>query len=607
MVSPMRQRTARRHGNPRTRNWNSVAEPVLNGHWLLGLAFVLAAVSYCPTLRYGFVFDDVPQIVENPAIRSWASVPQYFTAHVGTGVFPGAGGSFYRPVFLIWLRLNYMLFEVSPWGWHLTSLLAHLGAIWVFFLLVRQWTTDSMVAGWAALLFAVHPIHIEAVAWISAVPEILFAMAGMGAIFAYLRFRQEQRRSLLGISVFLYGLALLAKETAIVIWPVIFISEYWLDRVSPSERHTNDRFANAKVQSLFAAATAAYFGLRLLALHGISGEVTHTIREAACSVPSITWFYLQKLALPIRLSEIYVDPEAWSFASPHFYIPLIAVSTVAVGLLLWASKSKSAVLPASLLGLPLIPPLLGVLVFPRHDLAHDRYLYLPSAGACMLLALVLRAAVRAARPSTNMSSSRIGTSIVLVLSLGLVLSVWAQERPYRDNVTLFTRSVQLFPESARAWGLLGEEYMTRGRYNEGFDAFHRALSLEPNALLNNYRLGAAYYLVGDTRTAEAYFQRAVETYHNPDVVTYDYLLYRLGLSQYAQGMMPQAEATLRRATDLQPRGFGYHVALGAALRYEGNLTEAKKQLQLELQLGPDQQASALLKAVDTESSTRILH
>jgi protein O-mannosyl-transferase len=599
----MSQRITRPKGTAHALHWRPVVNNRPAEYWLLAVALCLAVVGYAPTLRYGFVFDDVQQIVENPAIRSWSHIWEYFTAHVGAGVFPSVKGSFYRPLFLIWLRLNYILFKVTPWGWHLTSLLAHLAAVWMFFLLVRLWTRDGMVAGWSALLFAVHPIHIEAVAWISAVPEILFALAGMGSMYAYFRFRQVERPVLLGISELLYGIALLAKETAIVIWPVIFVSGRMLDRAAAEKDSADDRIAAARVQSAFAAVSAAYFGLRLLALRGLRGEVTHTALETVCAAPSIAWFYLQKLVLPIRLSEIYYNPEAWSFTSPHFYFPLIGVSTVLVGVLFWISKSKLAVFPALMLGLPLIPPLLGVSVFPRHDLAHDRYLYLPSAGLCMLLALAMRAAIDAAKP-TGINISRIGTSIVVLLSFGLVLSVWEQETPYRDNEALFTHSAELFPKSARSWGLLGEEHMTRGRYKEGIASFQRAQSLEPAAVLTNYRLGAAYYLIQDMPSAETYFQHAADAYRNPDTVSYDYLLYRLGLSQYAQGRMPEAESTLRHATDLQPKGFGYHVALGAVLKYEGNLVDAKKQFELELQLGADKEASELLQSVDTELAAR---
>ena len=573
-------------------------------YWLLALALVLAIVSYAPTLRYGFVFDDVQQIVENPAIRSWNSLPQYFTAHVGAGTFPSVKGSFYRPLFLIWLRLNYIVFGLSPRGWHLTSLLAHLAVVCMFFALVRLWTRDGILGGWAALLFAVHPIHIEAVAWISAVPEVLFALAGMGSMYAYFRFRQQGQPVWLGISAAQFGLAGLAKETAVIIWPLMFIFQHWFDHDRPREEHSSCWVGTAKEQLPFAVITAIYFAMRFLALQGMRGDVTHSLRELSCAAPSITWFYLRKLLLPVELSQIYFDPDVWSFTAPHFYLPLIATGVVAAGLFLWISKTKSAVFPVLLMAVSLIPPILGVSVFPRHDLVHNRYLYLPSAGACMLVALALRRATEL-RYSSRSTKTWIATAIAVPLSMALLVSVWIQEKPYRDNITLFSRSLELAPQGAMAWGLLGEEYMTLARYNEGIAAFQRAQFLEPNVLLNNYRLGAAYYLVGDMPAAEACFQRSLETYHDPDVATYDYVLYRLGLSQYAQGKMPQAEGTLRRATALQPKGFGYHMALGATLKYQGNLREAKRQFELELQLGPDQQASALLQSVNAELSTGI--
>jgi hypothetical protein len=244
----------KRHAQPKEKG-----PPI--GWWLLSLALLLAVIGYWPTLRYGFVFDDVQQIVENPAIKSWSSLPQYFTAHVGAGIFPEAKGSFYRPAFLLWLRLNNALFGVAPLGWHLTSLLVHLCAIWMFFLLARQWTGDALVAGWASLLFAVHPVHIEDVAWISAVPEMHFALAGMGAIYCYVRFRRDGHRTFFYLSLLLYGLALLAKETAIMIWPMILICERWLDRDSYPASHLADRFAIGKLHLSFAGATGAYVAL----------------------------------------------------------------------------------------------------------------------------------------------------------------------------------------------------------------------------------------------------------------------------------------------------------------------------------------------------------
>lgn len=570
------------------------------GWWLLSSALLLAVIGYWPTLRYGFVFDDVQQIVENPAIKSWNSLPQYFTAHVGAGIFPEAKGSFYRPAFLLWLRLNNALFGVAPLGWHLTSLLVHLCAIWMFFLLARQWTGDALAAGWASLLFAVHPVHIEDVAWISAVPEMHFALAGMGAIYCYVRFRRDGHRTFFYLSLLLYSLALLAKETAIVIWPMILICERWLDRDSYPASHLADRFAIAKLHLSFAGVTGAYVALRLYALRGLRGQTTHTVGETLSAAPSITWLYLRKLTVPTNLSQIYFDPELSSFTSPHFYIPLIAVCVVAAGILMWAWKSKPAAFAASLLALSLVPPLVGISVFPLHDLAHNRYLYLPSAGACMLFALGLRAAVRQGKPKAEINWQGLATAVVILVAVAFVFSVHSQEKPYHDNVALFTRATELSPESAMAWGFLGEEYMTLGRYPEGISAFHRAQSLEPNGLLDNYRLGAAYYLVQDMPSAEIFFQRAVDSYRDHDAVSYDYALYRLGLSQYAQDKMAEAENTLRRATQIQSKAFGYHLALGAALEHQGKLLEAKQQFEQELSLGSNAEAAALLQDVEQQ-------
>ncbi len=571
-----------------------------SGYWLSILGLLIAFISYWPALHYGFVYDDTQQIVQNPAIKSWSNVPKYFTSHVWASVFPGLSGNYYRPFFSLWLRLNYVLFGVSPWGWHLTSLLLHLGVVWIFFLLVRRWSNDPLVAGWGALLFAAHPIHIEAVAWVSGVPEPLFTLAGLGAIYSYIRYRDEQRQTLQLIAVTLYGVSLFTKETAIVLWPMIAACDWWLDQDVRQVRQSVF-LARLKRQVPFAVATAAYVALRIYALRGIAGpETTHTVVDLLRVVPSLLWFYLSKLIVPSGLSPFYFDPNTVAFPSSHFYLPLAGVCAIAVGLFLWCRKSRLVAFAGLLLAVSLVPPLLGVVVFRSHELVHDRYLYLPSAGACMLLAFALRTATYERKLIDGSMLAWTGTLIIVVLSVGFGFGVRAQEGPYRDNLSLFSRGVQISPENVMVWDFLGDELMTLGRYPEGLAAFQQAQSLEPDAYLNNYRLGQAYYFLKDMPTAEVYLQRAANSSAERQVVSYDYVLYRLGLSQYAQGEMSQAEATLQRAIELQPKGFGYHVALGAALKHQGRLLAAKRQFEMELSLGADADAEGLLHEVEQE-------
>src|SRR5437016_1893352 len=105
-------------------------------------ALVLTVAVYATAMGFGFVYDDQPQIVDNPAIRSWSHVSEYFTNHVWEGVFPG-GGSHYRPVFLLWLRVLYAVFGLAPRGWHVASLLLHLATTLLVFHLSQRWTGDS--------------------------------------------------------------------------------------------------------------------------------------------------------------------------------------------------------------------------------------------------------------------------------------------------------------------------------------------------------------------------------------------------------------------------------------------------------------------------------
>jgi tetratricopeptide (TPR) repeat protein len=313
----------------------------------------------------------------------------------------------------------------------------------------------------------------------------------------------------------------------------------------------------------------------------------------------LVWFYIQKLVAPFGLSEMYFGAENVSFLSIQFLVSLFAVVIVSVGLIYWGRKSNLAAFSALLLGLSLVPPLLGVTVFPRHELVHNRYAYFPSVGVCILFALGLEKLFhRQGVTDSQLKQRWLATSIAAGVAVVLSVSVWKQEQPYHDNLALFSKAVQLSPESAAAWGLLGEEQMTLGHYAEGIGAFQHAQALEPAALLSNYRLGAAYYFVHDMAAAEKFFRRAVDSYHDGDAVTYDYALYRLGLTQYAQDKMPEAEGTLRRAIQIQPKAFGYHVALGAALKHEGKLIEAKEEFEMELALGPDVEATALLREVE---------
>ena len=177
----------------------------------------------------------------------------YFTSHVWAELYPNVSGDYYRPLFLLWFRLNHAMFGVNPEGWHLTTILCHVAATYMVFVLVRRLAASPWIAFSAATLFALHPVHIESVAWVSGVTDPLMAIFLIGSFLAYLRFREGNRWGWMGLALSLFALGLLEKETAVVLGPLVFLYA-WL---YAEERSWISRFASALKQSLaFFALTA---------------------------------------------------------------------------------------------------------------------------------------------------------------------------------------------------------------------------------------------------------------------------------------------------------------------------------------------------------------
>jgi len=158
---------------------------------------VLAAtfLAYAAVSSFGFVYDDESQIVHDSFVQQWHFVPAYFTSHVWQWIYPHVGGNYYRPVFLLWLLLNFKVFGLHPAGWHLAVLALHLVATWQVYRLALRLTGSQPAAAIAALLFGLHPVHIEAVAWISGVTEPLAAVFILGSLLSWMRYREARHRT----------------------------------------------------------------------------------------------------------------------------------------------------------------------------------------------------------------------------------------------------------------------------------------------------------------------------------------------------------------------------------------------------------------------------
>ena len=291
----------------------NLLSPLSVGIVAVALAVAVLAI-YSPTLNFKFILDD-HRYVGDPRVQSPGHVWEYFTTYVWAQ-FTGGPASFYRPLFVLWMRLNFIFSGESPWGWHLLSVLKHVSVAVLLGLLVWKLLRDRVAALLAGALFALHPAQAESVAWIS-VPDSLMSVAILGSLLLYLQYIQREaptgrtqtarshrksRKQVKGqtrpSAIWLYAsaaaclAAMMAKETAIVL-PAIFFAVALVApadsrrAAAPAEHAIQVRMVSALRETLpFLVATVVYLLLRRNAL---GGQISPLTQHLPWSTVLLSW------------------------------------------------------------------------------------------------------------------------------------------------------------------------------------------------------------------------------------------------------------------------------------------------------------------------------
>jgi len=542
------------------------------------LVCAFAFLAYVPTLGFQFVYDDKPQIIQNPAIHGWRYLPHYFTSHAWAELYPHVNGNYYRPLFLLWFRLNHAIFGLDPKGWHLTSILCHVAATYMVFALVRRLAASHLIAFSAATLFALHPVHIESVAWVSGVTDPLMAVFTIGSFLAYLRFREDNHWGWMALALSLFALGMLEKETTVVLGPLVFVYA-WL---YAEERLWIPRFVDALKQSLpFFAFTSIYIPFRAFILGGLSHSVTPlTGATMALTEPSVLWLYFRHLLFPVGLSGLYGLPYVDNPASRAFLIPTALLLALILALA-WGIRQREdarlALFAGCWMALPIVP-VLWLRAYAEGDIAHDRYLYVPSIGFVLLVSLFLAELGnhwRASRKTTQLAG-------LAVLSFAYAFGTVTQEIYWASDLVLYQRAYKIAPHDNLICNDLGAALMDAGNSGDAITLYSQVLAREPGFWLSNYNLGYTYYKIGRFQDAEVYLRRAISI----NTADSDEYLY-LGLSVWRQGRADEAVQYVQRAIENRPSAPGYHFVLAMIRRDQNNIPAARSELNLELQYHPE--------------------
>lgn len=467
--------------------------------WLVLAGLVLGCgLVFANAIGGAFVYDDSRQIVDNPLIQDSRHYATALTSDVWAfkGESEEAWSNYWRPTFTLWTIANYRLFgSESTAGWHVANIFLHALVTCLGFLLMRFLGASTVVAGSAALVFAVHPVHVESVAWISGSPDLLMAIGCLGALWlALAAARKPDWRKHLGALVLL-AFSLGAKEVAVVFPLLLFVAA-----LATSESGTaRERITRAALLALpYLLLCAAWFAVRIAVLGTFSkaDDTDVSLLSMVLTAPELGAFYLRQAFAPFWLGPSYplrtVTPGNLGLA--NFWAPLV-VCLVAAALALWAMRRGALqVIGVATFALLLLPAF-NVDAFIAEHIAHDRYLYLPLLG---LLMIVVPTLASLGTPRSSVAASKVrAAGISLVAFLGLVLGYqsYRYNQVWLSDLALWQRGTHIDPSSEFNWTQLGYALDAAGRTDEALQALDRGLrSLEasstPDALLKRAELAA---------------------------------------------------------------------------------------------------------------------
>lgn len=548
------------------------------GRWLLIVALVLTCLVYLATLRFSFVYDDLPQIVGNPTLTSWRYLPTLFLSHVWKFRIPNWPGNYYRPIFMSWLLLNRMLWGLNPIPWHACALALHLATTWLAFAVSRQILRSGTQAGVVAILFGLHPIHIESVAWISGATDPLMSMFVLAALWAWIRGTDSQQhgaRWKLFAGV-LYLLGCLSKETAFALPILVIAYEYLFGQ----KRSPMCLILGAWP---FWIASGIYLAGRMLALHGFEHPFGFPLSHIVMTVPAILGGYVRLLFWPVGLSAFYATPPVTSIWEWRFWLPMLT-GIAALAAAWWVARC-SRIFAFSFLWVFafLAPAILGLPLFHAGEWLHDRYLYLPSFGLCLLLAHGLSFGWNSRSPFLKYVA--IGL-LPLIVTAMCFATAW-QEQPWADSVLLFTHSARQQPDSGWAKGYLAAELYRRGDRENAARLYEEALKIDPNNWRNLADYATVLYYRGDFRRADELFTRALSL-DPSDAATH----LNQGICRFKYGNYAGAEDSFTAALSRDPNLPKCHYWLGTVFEMKGKIDAARAEYKEEIRLHPETAAEA---------------
>ena len=501
-------------------------------------------MAYSGSFKGEFVSDDIRRVRDNPTIRSldWSHVKEIFSTF---------DGSNYMPLKVLSLAIDYQLWGPAPAGFHLTNLLIHICCALIIYAFLMRLRMPPGTACLTALLWAVHPMHVESVAWISERKNVLSGLFFFAAFHVYLGFSEHRRTGNYLAVLALYVLAVLSKMNTMVL-PAICLAYEATFRF-----RLRARDVVASLPFFGIAAAAAWYNLAGNPIHGTSWHGSGPVVTWLSS--SVVFFrYLRNLVLPTDLQAWYEVPLRDSLCEPAVLLAVVGLVTIAATAIWLVYTRREGGFWIVWFGITLLP-MINVVV-PFRSLMQDRYMYLPMIGPLALGATYLSAVARSRAARTG-----------ALVGAGALIVAWAA-LTYRQ-VQIWASPLALWKNGATRHAFIpGDIPHKTEDYEAKLAYLGDVVSEKPSAVTYN-NMGALYFGAGRIAEALPVLEKAAEL--DPDDPN---IMLNLGRAYLHSGRVVTAEGLLKRAVALLPYSVVARMNLARVHLALGNAEAAQKEL-----------------------------
>ena len=575
--------------------------------WLSGLILILFVIlTYTPVWQAGFVWDDDRVLTVNHCIVGPLGLKEIWTTSAAD----------ICPLTLTTFWVEHALWGLGPLPYHLVNVLLHGACAVLLWRVLRGLRVQGAWLG--AALWALHPVAVESVAWITEMKNTessLFFLLSILFFVRWLRAKELDRRTGVGwnyaLTLLFAALAMASKSSTVILPVVLCLCAWWMEGRWRWRKVVS--VVPILLMSIAASALSIWTQGLALATGVTDSQWVRTWPERMTTAGDAVWFYLGKLLWPHPLITIYprwqIDVGQWVS-----FLPLLAVIVILA--IFWFKRElwSRACFFAFAYFMAALLPVLGLIDNPifRFSLVFDHLQYLASIGPLALAGTGLARFSDFAIPKKPWLQSSLCAGLLLILGM----ASWQRTWVYQSQETLWTDTLAKNPNTWFGRCNLGVVLFQKGRVDEAVAQYQKALEINPNYVAAHYNLGNALFQKGQLDEALAQYQKAVEINPNDaeahvnlgnalfqneqldealaqfqkaieinpnDAETH----YNLGNALFQKGQLDEAVAQFQKALEIDPNSFATHYNLGGALFQKGQLDDAITQFQEVLRLKPD--------------------